>query len=102
MQAKTSSDIIPETRIRKMKRASTFPATVEARSGHNGKLSNMESQFSVASCQFPVFTFLLPHLFAVPFHSRHLATGCARGGRERSRPNMISTNAPMIKFVADG
>jgi hypothetical protein len=26
---------------RKMNRASTFPAAVEARSGHNGKLSNI-------------------------------------------------------------
>src|SRR5580704_7799756 len=33
--------INPDTMSRKMKRASTLPAAVEARSGHNGKLSNI-------------------------------------------------------------
>src|ERR1019366_6445604 len=38
---KISSVIRPDTMTRKMKRASTLPAAVEARSGHNGKLSNI-------------------------------------------------------------
>src|SRR5271169_1201592 len=38
---KISRVINPETINRKMKRASTLPAVVEARSGHNGKLSNI-------------------------------------------------------------
>src|SRR2546426_2968322 len=41
MQEKMSSVTIPVMMTRKMKRASTLPAIVEARSGHNGKLLNM-------------------------------------------------------------
>src|SRR5580765_4960900 len=41
MAVKIRSVIIPETINRKMNRASTLPAVIEARSGHNGKLSNI-------------------------------------------------------------
>src|SRR5438445_13186261 len=41
MQEKMSSVTIPVMMSRKMKRASTLTAIVEARSGHNGKLLNM-------------------------------------------------------------
>jgi hypothetical protein len=36
-----SSVINPDTMSRKINNASTLPAIVEARSGHNGKLLNM-------------------------------------------------------------
>src|SRR5438309_3376163 len=39
--AKISRVINPQTISRKMNRASTLPAAVEALSGHNGKLSNI-------------------------------------------------------------
>src|SRR5579864_3111757 len=41
MATKIKSVIIPETMSRKMKRASTLPAAVEALAGHSGKLSNI-------------------------------------------------------------
>src|SRR6266576_1178252 len=41
MATKMRRDINPETMSRKMNRASTLPAMLEARCGHNGKLSNI-------------------------------------------------------------
>src|SRR5579859_105373 len=41
MATKISSDISPDTMSRKMNRASTLPAVLEACCGHNGKLVNI-------------------------------------------------------------
>src|SRR5580692_5952583 len=42
---KIKSVINPDTMIRKMNRASTLPAVLEALCGHNGKLSNISRVF---------------------------------------------------------
>src|SRR5579862_184414 len=56
---KIRSVIIPDTMSRKMNRASTLPAMLEARCGHNGKLSNIspfKSDCVTGFCVFPVST----------------------------------------------